>query len=206
MSTKIVALRIPVELLEEIDAACDGSRGRNKWCLQAFRDALHSDTGIGDWLTTKDKVDRQETDSQLDLLLDKHLVKRMQNKDVLNKLTDAEIAKLAAQRAPKAQNLDEKLMGDVLSLTASIKELPSIPDMTDELNRVKQERERLKTELEFKEALLKSMGARLKKDEEGYWAEFKAMCGTLSERIRELDRGSEARCLEYEDLRDLLKW
>lgn len=204
MATRLVTMRVEAELLDIIDAAVGGSGNRNKWCIQAFRDALKRDDLPDTPLNTGQKVERADADQTLDLLIDKHLIEAMQQKNPLSELTSAELAQLAVRRAPKAQNMDETLLADSLSLTASLKQLPGIPDITAELSKLKQDYAKLQTEKEVQEALAGCVKAKLRKDDPEAWALFKSACDKMSERCNLLGRHAEARGMEYEDLRGMI--
>lgn len=202
MATVVINIRIEKEILAEIEKQVN-SRGRNRWVVQAIRQALRRDEVPAE-LTTQQTIDRADTEQQLDLLLDKHLVAALQKDNPLGSLTESELAKLAVQRAPKTQNSSEQIQQDVMSLTECIKMLPNIEDITKELSHTRHQLSRLQAECEINSAINKVMKAKLKKFDDEAWQHFSTAVEIMSERCNKLSQEAAVRVIDYTDLRALL--
>lgn len=202
MATNMITVRLEQELLDEIGKQV-GVRGRNRWIVQAIRQALKRDEVPAE-LSTQQQIERADTEQQLDLLLDKHLVSALQGENPLGSLTQSELAKLAAQRAPKASNSSEQIQNDVMSLTECLKLLPDAEDIVKDLSHTKYKLLKLQSECEISKAINKATMSKLKKLDLEAWQHFTRAVEIMSERCNALAKESEARVIEYSDLRALL--
>ena len=135
-------IRIEREIYHEIDKVSGGNF--NRWIGFLIDRELKKDRGASLGKDTETFVNGEK----LDNILDKQLLEALsaKGKNVLSSLTDLEIAKLAAQRAPKAAIADMDHEEAKLSLKNALKRLPDIEDLRGELIRVKGELSRISTE------------------------------------------------------------
>ncbi len=198
MATKVISLRIEDDLLEKVDAAA-GKKRRNQWCIQAFRNELNDDGR--DKPSAKETIVKQESERQMDELLDNHLLNVMRDRNVLENLSDAELAKMIAQRAPKHKNADEELTREALSLTNSLKLLPETDNICAELSKAKHEVEKLKHEKIMQAAVMDALRKKLmKQDKEAAEAFIKA-CQEMENRCNAFARHGGIRGIDFEDLK-----
>ena len=191
-------------LKAKIKEACGNKRGDlNKWVVQAFRNALKVDDPEKG--TVAQQALKGETERRFDQMLDDQLLTAMENnKNLIKGLSDTEIAKLIAQRAPKAKGGDENLEKSALSLEKSLGLMPKIEDITGELSKAKQKIFKLESEMEINAKITQTLRAKLKKDDPGAWALFQEACRIMQERCNRNDHDSGVRMLESEDIRALI--
>ena len=198
-------IRIEREIYNEIEKISGGNF--NRWVGFLIDRELKKDRGASLGKETEALVNAEK----LDDLLDKQLLDALNKKggNVLSSLTDLEIAKLAAQRAPKAAAVDVELEENKLSLHNALKRLPDIPDLRKELIRVKGELSRLQTEYEFQVGLtaeIKKICARLGMGEtpDDLFNGIRDLCQKIAEKSYDLREEDQLRDMVKDGIRILL--
>lgn len=129
-----IAIRISVDLLERIDNACDN---RSKFFIEAAHQKLNPIQLDEDLTDREQQLAIKGAKNLTDIMQDLILQETSRRKNFLGKMDDETFAKLVASRLPK-ENLDNgDLESEVLSLRECLSALPTIEDITQELNRVK---------------------------------------------------------------------
>lgn len=191
-------------LKAKIQKICGTKRGSlNKWVVQAFRNGLKvNEPEKG---TVAQQAVKGETERRFDQMLDDQLLSAMQgNKNLIKGLSDTEIAKLIAQRAPKAKGGDEDLKKSAMSLEKSLGLMPDIEDITGEFSKAKQKIFKLESEAELSAIMVKTLNSKLKKDDTEAWVLFQEACHIMQERCNQNNLDSGIRMLESEDIRVLI--
>lgn len=202
-----LSIRTPAGLKDKIKKAAGDKRGAlNKWVIQALRNALKCKDGeCEDKGTVQEQAAKHEKERRFDKMLDDQLLNAMnKNKNLLAGLSDSEIARLIAQRAPKPKGSDEDLKKSALSLTESLKLLPDVDDLTAELSKLRQQLAKMESEKEINQAAVNSLRAKLKKDNKAAWNNFKEACLIMQERCNSNDREAGIRGLDREDIKMLV--
>lgn len=163
MKSVSVSLRLPADLIEEIDRVCDN---RSRFLIEAAREKLlppaapavpdspsvpcapsisSESSGMEDVrdvpeLTDKEKRDVLKGAKGLNEMLQEAMLLRLrQDKNFLSKLNPVEFARLVAGRLPKDEQTDKELEAEVLGLEEVLAMLPAIDDITAELTKAKGE-------------------------------------------------------------------
>ncbi len=134
-SSPPISIRLPDGLLERIKAVCDN---RNSFIVSAIEEKLSPVKVKDDVLSEGEKAKLVTRAKRMDTLLDDALMQVMSKRtDFLENLDAEQLARLVASRLPKADVGDAEVAKDVLSLSDCLGGLPSVSDITGELNRVK---------------------------------------------------------------------
>jgi len=199
-------LRIEREIYHEIEKVSGGNF--NRWVGFLIDRELKKDKGASLGKETTEIVNGE----QLDKILDDHLLKKLTGTGgagILNNLTDAEIAKMAMQRAPKNTTVDMDAENSKLSLENALKKLPDIPDLRKELIRVKGELSRLKIEHSFQVSLtaeVKKVAAQIRMGDSGdnLFDGIRDLCSKLAQKSYELREEDQLRDMVKDGIRVLL--
>ena len=202
MARKNRSISLPESLNRELDKFLGGA-SFNAFAVQAIRSAMHKPVEAD--LSIKDKAERVESEAKMNKILDDGLIKAFQDKTAQGEnpfaeLTSVEIAKLMAQRSPKDKNMDEELEADFLSLSNILKRLPSIKDITAELNKTKGLNTKLRGELEVLEDIVKLQNRRLKKDFSGADEEIRSIIGKVRAISKDVKLEYDIRGMIYQGL------
>lgn len=128
-----VTVRISLDLAERIKAATDN---RNGFIVEAIEEKLNPIKP--EPLTEKEQREVLKGAKNLnDLMQDLILQEAVERKNFLRTMDNEAFAKLVAARLPKELQNEGELDADVLSLQECLSMLPSVPDLTAELNKVK---------------------------------------------------------------------
>lgn len=154
MKSKVISVRLPLELLDAIDKLTDNRNGFIQEAVSAKLKGVEA-APVAELTTTEKREVLKEGKGLSELLHDAMLVRLQQEKDLLNDMPRDEFLKLVAGRLPKEENTDAGLERDVLSLRACLAGMPDMADVTKELNRVKGELFKAEHERDLNLALLK---------------------------------------------------
>jgi hypothetical protein len=147
-----IAVRMTEELVKQIDAIADN---RARFIIDAVRYKLDPESFETSDLTDKEKKDVLRSAKNLHEVMSEALLHEAQRrKNFLAGMSNEDLAKLMAARLPKEIDANSDLEGDVLSLQKCISALPGIPDITEELNRVKLEYSKLAAKYKTAKKLL----------------------------------------------------
>ena len=150
--TIAVAVRMSEELVRQIDVVADN---RTRFIIDAVRYKLDPESFEGSDLTDKEKRDVLRGAKNLHDVMSAALLHETQRrKNFLAGMSNEDLAKLIAARLPKEIDGNADLEGDVLSLQRCIAGLPSMSDITEELNRVKLEYAKLASKYKTAKKLL----------------------------------------------------
>lgn len=163
MKGTVISLRLSAELLKKIDAV---SENRNGFIKEAILEKLspkpavvsseEEDSAVSAEFTKPEKrAMLKETKNLSDILHEAMLDRLRREKDILDSMTREDFLKLVAGRLPKESVIDDEIDREVLSLRECLGQLPSIPDITHELNKVKGELFKVKAERDLNIDLLK---------------------------------------------------
>lgn len=132
-----IAVRMTEEMVKEIDAVADN---RARFIIEAVKYKLDPESFEGGDLTDKEKRDVLKGAKNLhELMSDAILREAQRRKQFLATMSNEDFAKLAVARLPKEVDSNADLEADVLSLQNCINALPSMEDVTEELNKIKLE-------------------------------------------------------------------
>ena len=163
MKGTVISLRLSAELLKKIDAV---SENRNGFIKEAILEKLspkpavvsseeEDSAGSAEFTKPEKRTMLKETKNLSDLLHEAMLDRFQREKDILDSMTREDFLKLVAGRLPKESVIDDEIDREVLSLRECLSQLPSIPDITHELNKVKGELFKVKAERDLNIDLLK---------------------------------------------------
>lgn len=154
MKSKVVSVRLPLDLLSRIDEVSDNRNGFIQEALEAKLKGVEAFPVVE--LTAAEKREVLKDGKGLSELLHDAMLRRLQaESDLLNDMPRDEFLKLVAGRLPKEENTDAGLERDVLSLRACLAEMPEVEDLTKELNKVKGELFKTKCERDLNLDLLR---------------------------------------------------
>jgi len=154
MKGKVISVRLPLELLAEVDKLTDN---RNGFIVEAVEAKVKGVEAIPvkELTNTEKRAVLKKGANLADLLHDAMLDRLSREKDLLNDMPRDEFLKLVAGRLPKEENADVDLERDVLSLRACLAEMPGIEDLTRELNKTKGKLFKVKCERDLNLDLLR---------------------------------------------------
>ena len=135
MVRKSKSFRISDELLARID---EQSSNRTGFVVDAIKEKLSRLENGGREAKVVAEPNAGIVDGNAQLLFQKALIAEAQKRpDFLSKLDNDTFAKLFASRLPKDVQTDGELEADALSLKSCLERMPSMPDLTADLNRVR---------------------------------------------------------------------
>jgi hypothetical protein len=147
-----VAVRMTEQMIKEIDAVADN---RARFIIDAVRYKLDPESFEGSDLTDKEKKDVLKGAKNLHEIMSEALLHEAQRrKNFLAGMSNEDLAKLMVARLPKEVDGNADLESDVLSLQGCIAALPSMGDVTEEVNRVKLEYAKLAAKYKTAKKLL----------------------------------------------------
>lgn len=147
-----VAVRMTEQMIKEIDAVADN---RARFIIDAVRYKLDPESFEGSDLTDKEKKDVLKSAKNLHEIMSEALLHEAQRrKNFLAGMSNEDLAKLMAARLPKEIDGTADLEGDILSLQKCIGALPGMADVTEELNRMKNEYAKLEARWKTAKSLL----------------------------------------------------
>lgn len=147
-----IAVRMTEQMVKEIDAIADN---RARFIIDAVRYKLDPESFEGSDLTDKEKKDVLKGAKNLHEIMSEALLHEAQRrKNFLAGMSNEDLAKLMSSRLPKDIDGNADLESDILSLQKSIASLPGMADITEELNRVKYEYEKLEARWKTARSLL----------------------------------------------------
>lgn len=154
MKSKVISVRLPLDLLATMDELTDN---RNGFIAEAVDEKIRGVKAIPakDLTVPEMRAVVKEGKNLSDLLHDAMLARLQTEKDLLNEMPCDDFLKLVAARLPKEENANVGLEREVLSLRTCLAELPTMEDVTRELNRVKGELFKAEHERDLNLALLK---------------------------------------------------
>ena len=158
MATQSISIRLPVSLVERLDAHCSKvGGGRAPFIALAIKEKLDPiELGDAPDLTDAEKKKLLKSAGSLnDILSDRLLQEAQRRKNFLKHLDDAEFARLVAGRLPKEAPGDKDLTKDILSLSKCLEGLEGEADLTAELNKVKGRLFKVERELEMNLKLMR---------------------------------------------------
>lgn len=201
---KQLNFRIEEELLAAFDAKLDGAE-RTEVILQLIRDFVQHKPRSEE-LNAKDRVRIYDNEVKISKLVNDFAIRALKTRGagVFEGLTDAELAKLVISQLPKPKDVDEDLRKDMVSLQASLEKLPSVEDITGELNRLRFANNKLIAEREIQQAVVDGLRKRLNRDNPGAWAEFRRGLELAVKHARELSKEAEVRELDFSEFKLLV--
>lgn len=138
-STSVISVRVSNDLLERI--AATGVQ-RNAFIIGAIEEKLNP-VQMPELNKTEQKAVVKEVKTLNELMKDAMLQRLQQERDLLTDMPKDEFAQLVIRLMPKENLSDTDLEADVMSLQKCIAQLPGMADVTEELNRVKNEYRKL---------------------------------------------------------------
>lgn len=201
---KQLNFRIEEELLAAFDAKLDGAE-RTEVILQLIRDFVQRKPRSEE-LNAKDRVRIYDNEVKISKLVNDFAIRALKTRGagVFEGLTDAELAKLVISQLPKPKDVDEDLRKDMVSLQASLEKLPSVEDITGELNRLRFANNKLIAEREIQQAVVDGLRKRLNRDNPEAWAEFRRGLELAVKHARELSKEAEVRELDFSEFKLLV--
>lgn len=201
---KQLNFRIEEELLAAFDAKLDGAE-RTEVILQLIRDFVQRKPRSEE-LNAKDRVRIYDNEVKISKLVNDFAIRALKTRGagVFEGLTDAELAKLVISQLPKPKDVDEDLRKDMVSLQASLEKLPSVEDITGELNRLRFANNKLIAEREIQQAVVDGLRKRLNRDNPGAWAEFRRGLELAVKHARELSEEAQVRELDFSEFKLLV--
>lgn len=147
-----IAVRMTESMVKEIDAVADN---RARFIIEAVKYKLDPESFESSDLTDKEKRDVLKGAKNLHEVMSDAILKEAQKrKNFLATMSNEDFAKLVSARLPKEVDGNADLEADVLSLQKCIGNLPSMQDITEELNNAKLEHARLESKLKTAKSIL----------------------------------------------------
>jgi hypothetical protein len=147
-----IAVRMSEEMVKEIDAIADN---RARFIIDAVKYKLDPESFESSDLTDREKKDVLKSAKNLHEMMSEALLKEAQRrKNFLASMSNEDLAKLVASRLPKEIDNNADLEGDILSLQKCIGALPSMTDVTDELNKMKLQYSKLESKYKTMKSIL----------------------------------------------------
>lgn len=147
-----IAVRMTESMVKEIDAVADN---RARFIIEAVKYKLDPESFESSDLTDKEKRDVLKSAKNLHEVMSDAILKEAQKrKNFLATMSNEDFAKLVSARLPKEVDGNADLEADVLSLQKCIGNLPSIRDISEELNNAKLEYARLESKLKTAKSIL----------------------------------------------------
>ena len=133
IETKNVTIRVPVDVMERMNAA---THNRNAFIVDAICEKLNP-VRVDELTDTEKRGVLKGAKNLSSFLRDTLLQEASERKNFLKNIDNETFAKLVLSQVPKEAQDTGELEADVLSLEASLGLLPTVEDLTAELNRVK---------------------------------------------------------------------
>lgn len=147
-----IAVRMTESMVKEIDAVADN---RARFIIEAVKYKLDPESFESSDLTDKEKRDVLKGAKNLHEVMSDAILKEAQKrKNFLATMSNEDFAKLVSARLPKEVDGNADLEADVLSLQKCIGNLPSMQDITEELNNAKLEHARVESKLKTAKSIL----------------------------------------------------
>lgn len=143
---------ISVRITEELQERLKGEPNRNKFIVEAIKEKLA--LGKTELSEPEKKMALKGAKNLNDVMQELILQEAARRKNFLEQIDNETFAKLVASRLPKEDRTDGELEADVLSLKSCLERMPEIPDLTQELNRVKGDLFKAERERDLNKALL----------------------------------------------------
>ncbi len=135
MVKKTKSFRISEELLAHID---EHSTNRTAFVVDAIKEKLARMDNGGAEVVASPNVGTFDENANATLLFQKELMAEARRRpNFLHSLDSETFAKLFASKVSKDVQTDGELEADVLSLRSCLERMPSVPDLTGDLNRVR---------------------------------------------------------------------
>ena len=134
MKTVVVSIRISEDLSERLKKATDN---RNGFIVEAIEEKLKPPAPPVELTDTEKRNALKGAKNISDVLQDLILQEAARRKNFLDKMDDESFARLVVSRLPKEAATYAELEENVLSLKTCLSGLPEVPDITDELTKVK---------------------------------------------------------------------
>jgi predicted DNA-binding protein len=148
--TSVISVRLPDNLLERMDAT---GNNRTSFIREAIELKLNP-VKMPEMTKTEKREVIKEAKSLTDMVRDAMLQRLQQEQDLMSDMTRNDFIQLVARLLPKESGTDIGLEQDLLSLQESIDKLPSMEDISGELNRMKLENAKLEGRLRTAKSLL----------------------------------------------------
>lgn len=149
-TTSNISVRLSNDLLDRIAAT---GITRNAFIKEAIEEKLNP-VRMPDLTRSEQKAVIKEAKNLNEIMRDAMMQRLQSERNLLKDLPKDEFVQMVVRLLPK-ENLDNSdLEGDVLSLQKSISSLPGMEDITEELNRVKHEYEKLEARWKTARSLL----------------------------------------------------
>lgn len=158
MKNAVISLRLPVDLVERIDNL---SKNRTEFIKAAIEEKLNP-VKMPEMTKTEKREVIRDAKSMTDMMRDAIKQRLQQETDLLSDMERGDFISLVARLLPKEEQTNADLEQEVLSLRESITALPSMEDITKELNRAKGDLVKVTLERDLNLKLLKHS-----KDREG---------------------------------------
>ena len=158
MKNAVISLRLPVDLIERIDNL---SKNRTEFIKAAIEEKLNP-VKMPEMTKAEKREVIRDAKSMTDMMRDAIKQRLQQETDLLSDMERGDFISLVARLLPKEEQTNADLEQEVLSLRESITALPSMEDITKELNRAKGDLVKVTLERDLNLKLLKHS-----KDREG---------------------------------------
>lgn len=158
MKNAVISLRLPVDLVERIDNL---SKNRTEFIKAAIEEKLNP-VKMPEMTKAEKREVIRDAKSMTDMMRDAIKQRLQQETDLLSDMERGDFISLVARLLPKEEQTNADLEQEVLSLRESITALPSMEDITKELNRAKGDLVKVTLERDLNLKLLKHS-----KDREG---------------------------------------
>lgn len=149
-TTSNISVRLSNDLLDRIDAT---GINRNAFIREAVEDKLNP-VRMPELTKTEQKAVIKETKNLSEIMRDAMMQRLQSERNLLKDLPKDEFVQMVVRLLPKENLGDTDLEGDVLSLQKCIGALPGMADVTEELNRMKNEYAKLEARWKTAKSLL----------------------------------------------------
>ena len=158
MKSSVISLRLPVDLIDRIDNL---SKNRTEFIKLAIEEKLNP-VKMPEMTKAEKREVIRDAKSMTDMMRDAIKQRLQQETDLLSDMERGDFISLVARLLPKEEQTNADLEQEVLSLRESIAVLPSMEDITKELNKAKGDLVKVTLERDLNLKLLKNS-----KDREG---------------------------------------
>lgn len=148
--TTNISVRLSNDLLDRIEAT---GINRNAFIREAIEDKLNP-VRMPELTKTEQKAVIKEAKNLNEIMRDAMMQRLQSERNLLKDLPKDEFVQMVVRLLPKENLGDTDLEGDVLSLQKCIAALPGMEDITEELNRVKNEYAKLDARWKTAKSLL----------------------------------------------------
>ena len=149
-TTSNISVRLSNDLLDRIDAT---GINRNAFIREAVEDKLNP-VRMPELTKTEQKAVIKEAKNLNEIMRDAMMQRLQSERNLLKDLPKDEFVQMVVRLLPKENLGDTDLEGDVLSLQKCIGALPGMADVTEELNRMKNEYAKLEARWKTAKSLL----------------------------------------------------